>query len=77
MIGYPGESTRVARKRRQLPWGGKEVVPAPVGIPTHSDSKAVIVAWLLAHGVSFTEAALNNLSVDELIDLVHDLLDNP
>jgi len=45
--------------------------------PTSADSKAVIVAWLLAHGVSFTEAALLNLSKDELLNLVADLLDNP
>ena len=58
------------------PGQGKEYVVA-AAVPTSSDSKPVIVAWLLAHGVSFTEAALLNMAVDELIDLVHALLDNP
>jgi len=78
MIGYPGESTRHAKRRRQLPWGGREVVvAAPIGVPTNASTKAQIVAWLLAHGVSFTEAALLTLTKDELLDLVADLLDNP
>ena len=53
-------------------------VATPVQVtPTQADTKAVIVVWLLAHGVSFTEAALMNMSKDELLNLVADLLDNP
>jgi hypothetical protein len=55
---------------------GDVVAPVQV-VPTQADTKAVIVAWLLAHGASFTEAALMNLSKDELLNLVADLLDNP
>jgi hypothetical protein len=57
--------------------GGPPVVIPLTGVPTSANTKAEIVAWLLAHGVSFTEAALMNLTVAELLSLVADLLDNP
>lgn len=42
--------------------------------PTQASTKAQIVAWLLDHGVSFSEAALMNMSKDELLALVEAIL---
>jgi uncharacterized protein affecting Mg2+/Co2+ transport len=51
--------------------------PPPDDVPTMSNTKPEIVAWLMDHGVNFTESALMGMTKDELIDLVTDLLDNP
>lgn len=65
------------RKPYMVPVGGSPGAPKGQAVPSQSSSKAEIVAWLLAHGVSFTEAALFSLTVAELLSLVADLLDNP
>jgi hypothetical protein len=53
--------------------GGEEPPAGPV--PRSSWTKAQIVAWLAERGVTLDEAALDELTKAELLDLAADLLD--
>jgi hypothetical protein len=59
------------------PTNGGESNPWMInGSVTMSSTKAEIVAWLLAHGVTLTEGALNQMTKGELMELVTDLTDD-
>ena len=49
---------------------------APLDAPTSTDTKEVIVDWLLDNGVTLSESALMALTKAELLSLVQDLLDD-
>ena len=85
-IGVQGQSTKQAKRSTRLMAVGTSVGSAARPradqgsadpAPTATNTKAEIVAWLLRHGVSFSEAALANMTKDELLDIVRDLLDTP
>ncbi len=48
----------------------------PAGQPNSSWTRAQIIAWLQANGVTMTAAALEQMSKAELLDLVDDLTDD-
>jgi hypothetical protein len=48
--------------------------PPPPSVPTMSNTKAEILAWLADHGVTIDDS-VTTLTKAELLDLVADLLD--
>lgn len=72
--------TRTAGAAGSAYWSGTTWVIGAAGgsaDPTTAWPKVSIVAWLLDHGVTFDEAALEQLTKAELLELVADLVDEP
>ena len=53
--------------------GGQTPPPPPPDVPDQSWTKADIIEWLRAAGVTITDKAARTLAKDELLDLAADI----
>jgi len=56
-----------------LTGGGQTTPPPPPDVPNQSWTKADIIEWLRAAGVTITDKAARTLTKDELLDLAADI----